>query len=256
MTSAFARIALLLMAAAALSATPAQALDPASVRPILRQVTDRNGLDLLDDSTEYTFGYFFDVNSDNAFANALGFSFQDGWATGGNSYQVSLWSYVLDPDNDDIGDYTLLASKDFTPGDPNLQLLDGNIPPTGLGNYYWLGLGSNLPLAKTGLDVDPDELTGYIVGATGIFGGAGANLPEVAGTPVFQPDLISYEYEGYNISGEESYPVPIFPFPAFKGQGFWNANVSVNVPGPLPLLGVGAAFGWSRRLKAKSRASN
>lgn len=253
-------LALPLVAAAgvtAVLASPAQALTPAELHPILRGVSDRVGLSFADD-VEYTFGYFFDIDKNNAFANALGFSFQDNWFTSGNPYQVTLWSYILDPLNGFTGTYTQLATQTFTPGDPNLVLADGNIPPTGAGNYYWLPLANPLPLPNTGLAVDPDGLSGYIVGATGIFGGANGNKAEVLGTPSFNSSLVAYEFEGYSFTGEEDYPVPIFPFSAnggiYENQGFWNANVSVDVPGPLPLLGVGAAFGWSRRLKRKTAA--
>ena len=41
--------------------------------------------------------------------------------------------------------------------------------------------------------------------------------------------------------------------------GSWSLNLQgsspVSVPGPLPLLGAGAAFGWSRRLRKRSRAA-
>ncbi len=39
--------------------------------------------------------------------------------------------------------------------------------------------------------------------------------------------------------------------------GSWTLNLqgSAAVPGPLPLLGAGAAFGWSRRLRKRSRAA-
>ena len=40
--------------------------------------------------------------------------------------------------------------------------------------------------------------------------------------------------------------------------GSWSLNLQgsspASVPGPLPLLGAGAAFGWSRRLRKRSRA--
>jgi subtilisin-like proprotein convertase family protein len=41
--------------------------------------------------------------------------------------------------------------------------------------------------------------------------------------------------------------------------GSWSLNLQgsspASVPGPLPLLGAGAAFGWSRRLRQRSRAA-
>ena len=39
---------------------------------------------------------------------------------------------------------------------------------------------------------------------------------------------------------------------AFSWTGTGSLNVpSTNVPGPLPLLGAGAAFGWTRRLRKR-----
>jgi hypothetical protein len=49
------------------------------------------------------------------------------------------------------------------------------------------------------------------------------------------------------------YPVPIYPG-SVGGNGYFNANLST-VPGPLPVLGAAAGFGWTRRLRKRIRAS-
>jgi hypothetical protein len=232
--------------------TPALALNPQFITPILRNVDNADGLGFPEASAN-SFGYFFDVTRDNASANALGFLFQDGWndSAANNTYEVTLWSYLLDP-NTFIGTYSELATKQFAPTDPALVLADSAIPPTGFGNYYWLALDSKVDLPNTGLTVDPDGLRGYIVGVTGVFDGSpGSVLAAAGGIPDFSPFLSSYEFEGYNFPGGEDAPVPIFAFSGYEGAGFWNANVSVDVPGPLPILGASSALLWSRRLKRK-----
>jgi len=247
--------ALPLLAAAGLSVlggAPAHALTPSSITPILRSVTDADGLGF-SEADANSFGYFFDVTSDKVFANALGFLFQPGWndVATNNTYEVTLWSYVLDP-NTFLGTYSPLATKQFAPTDPNLVLADSAVPPTGFGNFYWLALDSNVDLPNTGPTVDPDQLAGYVVGVTGVFDGSpGSVLAAAGGTPDFSPLLTSYEFEGYNFPGGDDAPVPIFEYLPYTNAGFWNANVSVAVPGPLPILGASSALLWSRRLKRK-----
>jgi hypothetical protein len=246
--------ALPLLAVAGLSVlggAPAHALTPSSITPILRSVTDADGLGF-SEADANSFGYFFDVTSDQVFANALGFLFQPGWndVATNNTYEVTLWSYVLDSTS--LGTYSLLATKQFAPTDPNLVLADSAVPPTGFGNFYWLALDSNVDLPNTGPTVDPNQNAGYIVGVTGVFDGSpGSVLAAAGGTPDFSPLLTSYEIEGYNFPGDPDAPVPILAYGPYTNAGFWNANVSVAVPGPLPILGASSALLWSRRLKRK-----
>jgi hypothetical protein len=247
--------ALPLLAVAGLSVlggAPAHALTPSSITPILRSVTDADGLGF-SEADANSFGYFFDVTSDQVFANALGFLFQPGWndVATNNTYEVTLWSYVLDSTSF-LGTYTPLATKQFAPTDPNLVLADSAVPPTGFGNFYWLALDSNVDLPNTGPTVDPNQNAGYIVGVTGVFDGSpGSVLAAAGGTPDFSPLLTSYEIEGYNFPGDPDAPVPILAYGPYTNAGFWNANVSVAVPGPLPIMGASSALLWSRRLKRK-----
>jgi hypothetical protein len=247
-----------LLAAAGLStlaAAPAQALDPQSVRPILRNVDGAFGSNFTPTDAN-SFGFFFDININQAFTNALGFLFEDGWnVTGNNSYEVTLWSYlVTDPITFETS-YTELATKTFTPGDPNLLLLDSAVPQTGFGNYYWLALDSTVDLPNTGASVDPDEFMGYVLGVSGVFDGAGSVKVASGGTANFDPVVPTYLLNGFNAPGFPDAPVPAFEFDfeaaGVPGPGFWNANVSVDVPGPLPIAGAGSVLLWSRSLKRK-----
>lgn len=250
-----------LLAAAGLStlaAAPAQALDPQAVKPILRNVDGAFGSPFAEQDAN-SFGFFFDINVDNTFTNALGFLFEDGWNVAGNNpYEVTLWSYlVTDPMTFDTS-YTELATRTFTPGDPNLLLLDSAVPSTGFGNYYWLALDSNVNLQNTGASVDPDELMGYVLGVSGVFNGPGSVQVASGGTANFAPVVPTYLFEGFNAPGSLDAPVPAFPFDfataGVPGPGFWNANISVDVPGPLPIAGAGSVLLWSRSLKRKIKA--
>ncbi|QVL53677.1 MAG: hypothetical protein KFB97_04790 [Cyanobium sp. M30B3] len=95
-------------------------------------------------------------------------------------------------------------------------------------------------------------MTGYVIGAIGSFNDnpdstLRGNFIE-SGADVTFSTLAAYDANGFNIQGFQDFPVPVFD----GGQvGYWNANLSIDVPGPLPLLGAGSAFLWSRRLKSK-----
>jgi hypothetical protein len=254
----------------ALVAAPAEALEPQFVKPILRSVDNPDQITSgLSEDVTYSFGYAFNVDQDNYFTTALGLGFQNDWLGGANStpYNVGLWSVLFEHGNDDPT-LDLLASVVFDPTNSSLSssLLDsaiGGSNATTRGLNYWLSV-PKVTLAKSSGNND----FYYVVGVSGRFAGDGAILPSVFGTPSFADDVISYVFEGFNASDESSYsgttgfgfPAPIFAFNPdgdedggpFAAQGFWNANVALDVPGPLPLMGVGAAFGWSRRLKRKT----
>lgn len=226
----------------ALTANPAKALTSAELFPALTRGPGVISTPDTAGSPNSSWGYFFDVTGSQRFVNALGFSAQSTWPTSGLAYTVSLWSYTTDPLNPDPNTatvYTQLASLNFDPSDPNLLLS---------GTDYWLPLPGRIDLID-----DSNPNTGYVVGASGKFtsnpGPVGNGIETgIVGTDVFFSNLIEYSGEGFNRTGFTDYPIPVFA----SGQpGYWNANVSVDVPGPLPLLGAASAFAWSRRLKRK-----
>lgn len=232
-----------------LLAQPAIAIRPLDIRPILRNVTEAQQItNGLDKNVEYSFGYAFDVNEDGWVANALGFGFQNFWLGGSSStpYLVTLWSVLFnDPDPDADPIVAELARTTFDPTNAALanNLFAGVAPNQGL--YYWRAI------PKTSLPNTSNTDSYYLVGVSGRFAGEGAIKPRVAGDPDFPSPVATYVFEGFNDNSGSYFPAPSFPFPPFTEAGFWNANVSLDVPGPLPLMGVGAAFGWSRRLKKK-----
>lgn len=240
-----------------LLAQPAIAIRPLDIRPILRNVI--NPLDINsgpNPNVAYSFGYAFDVNEDGWFANALGFGFQNDWLSGSDStsYQVSLWSVLFEDPDAPFPNVDELASATFEPTNATLadNLFAGIAPNQGL--YYWLEIPkTSLPNTSD----NPDSY--YLVGVSGRFAGQGAIKPRVAGVPIFPSPVATYIFEGYNDQRDIDFPAPLFEFPDlnFAGEGFWNANVSLKeIPGPLPLMGVAAAFGWSRRLKKKMSQRN
>jgi hypothetical protein len=231
-----------------LGAAPAQAFNPASIDPIFG-VEDALGARFDAGTSAYSVGFFFDVVGNGFFANALGVSAQVNvpWI---QPYTVSLFSWEYDPaqaENPANGGYsiTTLASKQFIPGDPDL------VPTTQSGNvnFYWLGLGSQIALPDTSDAVDPDGLRGYAVATEGFFNEPDGNFIEQDGFVTFS-SRAAYLGDGYNAQDFDF----LYPFPVFEAgvNGYWNGNVSV-VPGPLPVMGVAAAFGWSRRLKKKTK---
>jgi len=191
-----------------------------------------------------SYGYFFNVNGDQRFVNALGFSAQDNWLDTNLTYTVELWSYLVDPtdpDPDTATTYTSLAALTFNPSDPGLLV----------GTDFWKPLPSTIDLA----DTSGDPNIGYVIAAIGNFN----NNPDPtlrgnfieSGADVTFSSLAVYDENGFNIQGFQDFPVPVFD----GGQiGYWNSNLSIGVPGPLPLLGAGSAFVWSRRLRSKIKS--
>lgn len=197
--------------------------------------------------TVNSFGYFFDIN-DPRRLDALGFAAP---ITGTGNYEVKLWKYING--GTALGDYTQLATATFN------QACTGCTP---LGNYQWLNV-SPVSLTKTSDDVDPLKSTGYAVTAIGNFT-TGQNVVYYNGTGFFQP-FVDYNSTtlpvdgGYNYSGSpggDLYPVPLYPqgdiISGPGDRGFFNANFSTSaVPGPLPVMGAAAAFGWSKRMRRR-----
>lgn len=82
---------------------------------------------------------------------------------------------------------------------------------------------------------------------------------------LFKPDLVGSPGGAFSGGGivfhttEEDYVYQLFTDPAtgeYAGCGSGTClPVSTQVPGPLPLLGVGAAFGYSRRLRKRIKTS-
>lgn len=50
--------------------------------------------------------------------------------------------------------------------------------------------------------------------------------------------------------------IGIFIDPEILELGYWESHITDEraVPGPLPLLGIGAAFGWSRKIRLRLRS--
>lgn len=185
-----------------------------------------------------SFGFFFDTNA-NLQLDGLGFSSQAAWGNG-TTYTVKLWSYV----NGGAlpSDYTEIASSTFTHGTPY----------TFQDNYFWQSLGPiSLPDTFT---TDPTDQLGYVIAAIGDFSANPGNVQFETGTPTFNPNILNAG-NGFN---DASDPNGYFEVPIYDGgvgsTGYFNPNLSL-VPGPLPVLGAAAGFGWTRRLRKRIRAS-
>lgn len=187
-------------------------------------------------SVQSSFGFYFDTNADLQL-DGLGFSSQAAWSNG-TSYTVKLWSYVKGGANP--SDYTEIASKTFTHG-TSYTFQDG---------YFWQALGP-ISLPDTFTTDLTDEL-GYVIGAIGDFSAAPGNVQFETATPLFNPNIL-YAGDGFNDATDSNgfFEVPIY---SNGVTGYFNPNLSL-VPGPLPVLGAAAGFGWSRRLRKRIRAS-
>ncbi len=189
-----------------------------------------------------SFGLFFDTKED-VIIDALGFSSQPGWPTSGLTYKVNLWSYINGGANP--SDYTLKASVDFTPGPgSNYQFVS---------NYFWQNITPIL-LPESLIINDPTNTKGYVISAIGDFSGTGGAVQFESGIPTADP-----KFEGggngysYYTDPNMFYPIPIYPG-GVGFNGYFNANLSF-VPGPLPVLGAAASFGWARRLRQRVKSA-
>jgi hypothetical protein len=241
------------------STQPAQAFTVADVRPIYSTALDEaqgffDSADIgqLGNATnKASFGYFFDTSKDNVLVNALGFAQFTEWASytspDASSYDVILWKYTKG--EADYTGFQELAKVTFE-RDSATSYVDA-------GAFYWQPLASLLDLG-TRTDSDPD--VGYVVSSWGFYNQDSLSfLYDGSGT--FDPSF-NYIGNGYNVRTSPFYLAEVLPIPLdFDPNipyGFFNPNVSyteeVPVPGPVPLFGAAAAFGWTRRLRRRIRS--
>lgn len=187
-----------------------------------------------------SFGFFFDTKT-SVLIDALGLAYQDVWSSVNTSYTVTLWSFINQGNNP--GDYTPIASTIFNGGQIYTLQQD----------YWWKNITPTV-LPQTSSDIDPTNQTGYVITAIGDFSGGTTKLQFETGTPTVNP-FFDLGGNGFNVSTSTNgfYPIPIAYDAAVGFNGYFNANVSY-VPGPLPVLGVASAFGFSRRMRRRISA--
>lgn len=221
-----------------------------AILPVLSVSDPKGGFTDAPPPASYTgdssFGYYFDLDGSNVI-DALGLWAQKtpAWTTG--SYTVTLWQYdAVDPANLQPSEISVVSSVTFTAAAAN-----ANAYPV-KGDYFWQ------PIPLTTLTGTPaDDRKGYIVGVVGNFAstppGQLTYITAPVGNESFNYDFIN-EGNGYNFATDATgfYPTPVFPSDGVNG--YFNPNLSV-VPGPLPVLGAAAGFGWTRRLRKRIRAS-
>lgn len=175
------------------------------------------GGQIFDDARSYTLGWEFNVNRAIKI-DALGIF--DGGSPGLNgSYTLGLW---------DLGGNLLASTSVSGVGD-------------GIDNsFVWKSLASVLSLAPGN----------YVVGAAGDYL---ANLDLFAYDGTFATlSGVSFIESRYVLGDSLQYPVSTFPVVGYFGGNFSEAPV----PGPLPLFGAAAAFGWTRRLRSRVRQAS
>ena len=178
-----------------------------------------------------SFGYAFDLTG-SAKIDALGLYAPVEWTTG--TYTVTLYSYTATT-------VTSLDSVTFT----------GGSSYTIAGSYAWLPI-SELTLVGT----PSDTSVGYLIAVDGSFTQTPAGQQGAVTTSSFNfasPFFTEGNAFSYS-SPDPFYPEPLNFDPAVVSNGFFNPNLSL-VPGPLPVLGAAAGFGWTRRLRKRIRAS-
>ncbi len=192
-------------------------------------------------SGESSFGYVFDLNG-TATVDALGLYAPEEWTAG--SYTVTLWSY------NSTGAVSV-ASETFDAASL------GTYPV--VGSYAWIPIS---PLTLTGTPGNPDE--GYAISAEGRFVCEGTIIDGKCSSSTLQGAYTTSTYSfaspfftegnGYSFDTDAEYPFPFYIDDKVGTNGYFNPNLSL-VPGPLPVLGAAAGFGWTRRLRKRIRAS-
>ncbi len=225
----------------------ADAFSASDITPIYLSPGDETPINVNAPTGSTSFGYFFDLTVGTKALNALGLAAQTPFGNGG--YDVTLWKYVNSGAN--VGDYTQLATANFTAACVGTTCTTKN-------NFYWLEVPL-LYLEETA--VDPTK--GYVIAAVGDFSTGAASI-FFDGSGSFDP-AVNYEDGGYNVYSDAGFPIPYGlqsdilpdpPYPALTTAGFFNSNISLfEVPGPLPVMGAAAAFGWSRRLRRRINTS-
>lgn len=180
-------------------------------------VYDLQGGDELPDSRSVTIGWSFNL-SQASVVNALGVydSNSDGIV---GSFEIGLWD----------SSQNLLATASVS-GTSN-QLDSG---------FRWAEIPS--------LSLGSGE---YVVGA---LGDLESNPFYSSGTFSTAPNL-TYLEDRQIFASTLTYPSLVYPG-VYGGSGLYGANVSVKpVPGPLPILGLSAAFCFSRKLRRRAKTS-
>jgi hypothetical protein len=235
-------------ATSTLLSSPARALTADQVNPVYLSANDesQSGLDAPVGNSPASFAYYFDTTSDKH-ANALGLFTVNDWTpqAGGTSFDVILYQWAYDGTSTTFSELTRTT---FNQADTASYVTKSN--------YYWLPIQSE-KLERS--DLDPNA--GYVVTAVGNFSTASGLPYFYGGSGIFAPGFV-YDGNGLNIdSADNPDYAGTFPDPYLVGEvagqptfGYFNANVSYVVPGPLPVVGAGVALGWSRRLRRRLSA--
>ncbi|MEI7666229.1 MAG: hypothetical protein WCI65_09305 [Synechococcaceae cyanobacterium ELA263] len=220
----------------------ADAFSASDITPIYLSPGDETAINVNTPTGPTSFGYFFDITVGTKALNALGLAAQTPFSNGTGTYDVTLWKYANGGLNN--ADYTQLATVNFDSTCVNTTC-------TTKDNFYWL----EVPLLYL-YETASDPNQGYAVSAIGDFSSTNGASIFVDGLGTFN-SAANYDGGGYNFFGGSGYPIPVGdPLDITTGNGFYNSNISLfQVPGPLPVMGAAAAFGWSRRLRRRINTS-
>lgn len=221
------------------TSSSANALGFNDINPIYNSIDDETQLNVNINNLPTSFGYFFNVEQGSQVLNALGYS---SVISGVESYVVTLWRYVNG--GLDLPDYNVLATATFDAACSGCIAKDF---------YNWLEVA---PVTLAQSSNDPS--TGYVITAEGNFQ-QGQQSVLSGGTGTFA-STASFDGGGYNFTGGFGFPIPFGVATDIQGAdaySFFNANASftASVPGPLPIFGAAAAFGWTRKLKRRIKIS-
>ncbi len=141
-----------------------------------------------------------------------------------------IFQTVITSKGDCAGDYCWLPASSFT-GLPEL------LP----GNDYVIGVAWS-QLAKVPTGIDPAD---FSVNSPGFLVGDNAYL--FTALPSLNADLSSFSPTGTNTADKKSFLTANLSFETFD---------TVQTPAPLPLIGLGAALGWSRKIRRRISLSS
>ena len=250
------------------------------LNPVYNSVLDETSEGTPDGVTSPTsFGYFFDTNDGNLILTRLGIPIFTGWANlpgsptafpDASTFDVYVWRI------DGINQPSLLPCSAVST--PYCQVAKATFDQnqtssyTQSNGYYW----QDITPVDLGKETLSDLNVQYAVAAVGNFSTANGLPTLTGGTGTFSTPF-TWTGNGFNYSTMPVAPAPVpsddytadFPVPWYYTSdpvsandpttfyAYFSPNLSYSyVPSPLPLVGAGAAFGWTRRMRRRIRLAS
>jgi len=155
----------------------------------------------------------------------------------GSPYDTNSANFITCPNTPPLSSYSYILKQDFTVPVAGAYVVDLGISADNMAEVYINGL-----IDQTNTQ-NPTISGGLYIGTTDKTGGNLGRISNISNNVFLN-------------AGSNSAYIVVQDYWAFTGVISTEITVTTyEAPGPLPLLGAGAAFGWSRRLRRRLRSS-